>query len=283
MKHYALAVQYDGTLFSGFQRQTGVPTIQAELEAALSSIADEPITITAAGRTDRGVHATQQVVSFSTSVARQGKAWRLGSNSLLPNTIAVEWVCEVPASFSARFAALWRRYFYVYGQRSLQQVFDRNYASWIEESLDVERMNQAAQLFLGEQDFSSIRAAKCTSTTPSRYVYHILVERAGQFVVIDVAANAFLLHMVRNLSAVLRYVGSGKFSIDDVRALLAATNRDTAPPTAAAQGLYLTAVGYENALNLNATALIPSFLGDVQARFPDVTLPCDHYRRQPLP
>ena len=150
MRHYALGVQYDGTEFNGFQRQANTPTVQAELERALSSIADESISVTAAGRTDSGVHATQQVVSFSTNAERPDKAWKRGSNSMLPNSIAISWVREVPAAFNARFSALWRRYLYLFGEQEKKQVFVVNAANWIHEHLDVDMMNHAASCFIGE-------------------------------------------------------------------------------------------------------------------------------------
>ncbi len=274
-------MQYDGSSFAGFQRQQEVRTIQAELEDALSSIAAEPIVIAAAGRTDRGVHATQQVITFGTSAQRSERAWLMGTNSLLPNAIAIVWVREVPASFHARFSALWRRYLYIYGLRSDHQVFLRDYVTWINEPLDIAQMRCAAQHLLGEHDFSSLQAAKCGSRTAWRYIYHLNVQSVGRCVVIDVAANAFLLHMVRNLAAVLRAVGSGKMNAKDVLSLLVNRNRALAPPTAQAKGLYLTAVGFAEELDLPVSVRIPAALGLGMGteRFCAVQLPPDYYRR----
>lgn len=279
MKHYALGVQYDGTSFNGFQRQLQVPTIQAELERALSQIAAGSIAVRAAGRTDAGVHATQQVVSFSTDAARQDSAWVTGVNSLLPDSVGVCWVREVPDTFDARFSALWRRYLYVYGMRERHQVFVRDYASWVPEHLDVGKMNEAAQKFLGEQDFSSIRAANCGSASPCRYIYRLQVTQLGPYIVIDVAANAFLLHMVRNIAAVLRAVGSGALDAAAVEALLCARNRTRAPSTAVPQGLYLVGVGYDDVFGLESDMRVPALLGDVSDRFNSIQLPPDYYRR----
>ena len=283
MRYFALGVEYDGTSYSGYQRQAEAQTVQAELERALSSIAAEPITVVAAGRTDRGVHATQQVVSFETSAERPDRAWVVGVNSLLPNTIGITWVREVSANFSARFSALWRRYIYVYGHRANYQVFLHNLASWTDSFLDVDRMGQVVDLFLGEQDFSCLRAANCTSRTPFRHVYHLAVVETERFVIIDVVANAFLLHMVRNLAALLHDVGIEKLNRSDVMALIDARDRTLSPPTARATGLYLSAVGYEPAFNIDSSIRVPALLGEIQDRFSPVTLPCDHYRRSTDP
>ena len=279
MNHYALGVQYDGTSFSGFQRQADARTVQEELETALSSIAAVPITVTTAGRTDRGVHATQQIVSFETAVDRPDSAWVVGVNSLLPNTIGINWVREVNAEFSARYSALWRRYIYVYGHSAGYQVFSRNYVSWTDSILDASRMLQVADLFLGEQDFSCLRASNCTSRTPFRRVYHLDVICSGHFVIIDIAANAFLLHMVRNLAAVLHAVGNNELNRSDIRALLESRDRNLSPPTARPSGLYLVAVGYEQEFGIDSSIRVPAILGDVHELFAPVTLPCDYYRR----
>lgn len=279
MKYYALGVQYDGTRYSGFQRQAETPTIQAELENALSSIAAEPIRVTASGRTDRGVHATQQIVSFETPVERPDRAWVDGVNTQLPNTIQISWVREVTSKFNARFSALWRRYAYVYGLRTNYQVFIRDFVTWTDAYLDVERMRRAADLFIGEHDFSSIRASACTSRTPYRRIYQLDVVRSGHFVVIDIVANAFLLHMVRNLASLLHQVGTNEFSSNDVQLLLEARDRKLSPPTAPASGLYLTGAGYDEEFDIDSTVRVPAILGNIQQAFKPVKLPCDYYRR----
>ena len=279
MGNYALGVEYDGSSYSGYQRQAEARSIQAELESALSSIAAEAITVTAAGRTDRGVHATQQVVSFETAVERPDRAWVVGVNSMLPDTIRVSWVRKVSAGFSARFSALWRRYIYVYGQNADYQVFLRDFVSWSDSLLNVESMKQVLDLFLGERDFSCLRAASCSSRTPFRHVYHLDVIKTERFVIIDVAANAFLLHMVRNLAAVLHEVGINKLNRDDVITLIDSRDRNLAPPTAHASGLYLTAVGYESGFEIDGSIRVPAVLGEIQEQFRPVAVPRDHYRR----
>ena len=279
MNYYALGVEYDGSIYRGFQRQADALSVQAELETALSSIAAEPVTVHAAGRTDRGVHATQQVVSFETAADRPEKAWIAGVNSLLPNTIGVVWVQSVTADFSARFSALWRRYIYIYGQRSGYQVFLRELVSWTDAILDGDQMRQVLHLFLGERDFSSFRAASCTSRTPFRRVYHMDIIQTGPFVIIDIAANAFLLHMVRNMAAVLHEVGGNRLSCNAVKQLIDSHDRNLCPPTARPSGLYLTAVGYEEEFNIDSAIRVPAILGDSEDLFQQLSLPSDYYRR----
>lgn len=279
MNGFALGVQYDGSAFHGFQRQEALPTVQASLEEALSSIADEPVSLKPAGRTDQGVHATQQVVSFQTNASREHEAWRRGVNSKLPETISVRWVKEVSVDFDARYAALWRRYLYVFGEGSGYQVFLHKYVTWINEKLDAQAMNAVTAVFLGEQDFSAIRAANCGSVSPSRYIYHLAVLRLGAFIVIDVVANAYLLHMVRNLASVLREVGLGRMSQQQVITLLASRDRTQGPSTASSQGLYLAAVGYETQHGIDETVCLPSMIGYAGDHFERVKLPADYYRR----
>lgn len=280
MKTYALGVQYDGAQYSGFQRQVNAVTIQSELETALSQIAAESIQVVVAGRTDAGVHATQQVVSFCTTSKRECSAWVKGTNSHLPGEIAVIWAKPANDPFHARYSARWRRYCYIYGMRDQQQVFDRGLATWIEDSLQIGRMREAASLFLGEQDFSAVQAAQCSSDSPYRYVYHIDVFSISNFVVIDVAANAFLMNMVRKLVAVLRAVGNGKLTVNDVAELLKSRDRTLAPPTAKAQGLYLTEVGYDLDTGVAVSNIVPSVISSACGRFKPIVLPADYFRRE---
>ena len=279
MSCIALGVQYDGSLFHGFQRQDGLATVQAALEEAVSAIANETIRLTAAGRTDRGVHATQQVISFQTNAVREMQAWQRGVNSQLPKGIAVSWAREVESGFNARYEALWRRYLYVFGERQQYLVFLRDFVTWIDEALDVDAMNGVREVFLGEQDFSAIRAANCGSLTASRYIYHLAVLQIGQYIVIDVAANAFLLHMVRNLAGVLRAVGNGHMSKQQVSELLAARDRRQSPATALSAGLYLVEVGYDARHGLDSGLRLPAMLGTERKHFDEVILPADYFRR----
>ena len=280
MNHYALAIEYDGTQYHGFQKQRQVETIQETLEKALSEVAAEAISVVPSGRTDVGVHATSQVVSFSCHAHRPSSAWINGTNRYLRNDISVISANTVHESFHARFSAQWRRYLYVFGNKREYQVFNRNYASWVDVEFNVNRMSKVAQLFMGEHDFSSVRAAGCGSNTPCRHVYLSQVQQLGHFVVFDIVANAFLMHMVRNLAAILRMVGEGRWYLNEVRQLMAAKDRTLAPPTAPACGLYLVAVGYDEGHGLTQTMRVPSVLSQKSEMFEEVNLPSNHFQRE---
>ena len=243
----ALGVEYDGAVFHGFQRQVGVPTVQETLERALSGVADTPVRVAVAGRTDAGVHATGQVVSFRTSAVRSEESWRRGTNALLrgaDGAVGVVWARLVERRFHARFSAVSRRYAYVYLEADTAPVLLRGRVTWTRAELDAGAMHRAAQDLLGERDFSAFRAAACDSNTPFRRVDAVSVTRHGKQVVIDIEANAFLQHMVRNLAGCLAHIGRGEADTGLVADLLAAGNRTLAPPTAPPDGLYLTRVRY---------------------------------------
>ena len=241
----ALGLEYVGTAFHGFQAQHGPVTVQGVLEKALGYVADEPIRVTAAGRTDAGVHATHQVVSFI-GPQRPLSAWVKGVNSVIGDHVAVIWAERAPDNFNARRSAVRRRYMYVYGETDPRPAIGKDYACWRNKILDVNRMQEAAQVLLGEHNFSTFRAAQCQASTPNRCIENLTVSRSGPMVVIDTVANAFLMHMVRNIAGMLEHVGSNMLHPSDVETLLAARNRSLAPPTAPPQGLYLVQVSYPN-------------------------------------
>lgn len=240
----ALGIEYDGHDFFGWQTQENLVTVQGSLEQALSKIADEKIQVLCAGRTDAGVHATGQVVHFETSVHRDLRAWTLGANSHLPPSIAVTFAEEVDDKFHARFSALARRYRYIIYNHSIRPAISAHRVTWYYHLLDVDAMEQAGQFLLGELDFSSFRSADCESNTPMRNVHFIKVTRHGHFVVIEIQANAFLHHMVRNIAGVLMRIGSGKKKPEWAKEVLEAKDRREAAETASANGLYLCQVEY---------------------------------------
>ena len=239
----ALGVEYDGSAFNGFQRQAAAPSVQEALEVALSKVANHPVTLQAAGRTDSGVHATGQIVSFHTTADRPLEGWRRGANSLTPHAVSVHWVREVDAAFQPRFNATARRYMYLfYESRERSPLLDR-YAVR-SPVLDDAAMHRAARHLLGEHDFTTFRAAGCQSRSPYRRIDRLPVHRVGSLVALDVTANAFVYHMVRNIAGALLQVGLGERSDTWLRDTLALRDRSLIGPTAPPHGLYLTAVNY---------------------------------------
>lgn len=241
----ALGIEYDGSHYYGWQRQQEVPSVQAALEIALSKIANEDITVFCAGRTDAGVHATGQVIHFETVIKRDFKAWTMGVNAHLPHDIAVNWVQEVDDSFHARFSAKARTYRYLIYNHPLRPAILHAGLTHIHFTLDADKMALAAQYLLGEHDFSSFRAAQCQSHSPFRYVFHINVVRQGHYVIVEIKANAFVHHMVRNIVGSLIEIGLGNQPIEWMKILLEMKDRKQAAATAKANGLYLIAVDYD--------------------------------------
>ena len=262
LQRIALAIEYDGTSYSGWQRQASpeLPTIQRALERALSQVAGTDIATTCAGRTDAGVHATCQIIHFDSPVDRGSKAWIMGVNSLLPETIRVQWSQTVDAEFHARFSATARQYFYIIYCSKVSSAVLHNKVTHSRDELNCEIMNEAAQNLLGEQDFSSFQAAGCQSKSPSRFVEHARVFRQGPFLILDIKANAFLQHMVRNIAGTLLEIGCGEQGCDWIRDLLAAKDRSLAGITASPNGLYLVGIDYPEKFTLPATQMEPLFL-----------------------
>lgn len=256
----ALGIEYDGSGYYGWQRQQSVDSIQERLEAALSVIADETITVFCAGRTDAGVHATGQVIHFETSAKRSQSAWTMGVNSHLPANIAVRWSKQVEANFHARHSATARRYRYViYNHRYRPAILAKGVSHYYL-PLDACLMHQAAQYLLGENDFTSFRAAQCQSHTPWRNIHHIDVKRQGEYIIVDIKANAFVHHMVRNIVGSLLEVGSGNKKPQWISELLQAKDRTLAAATAKPEGLYLVQVDYPLNYQLPNVVLGPLFL-----------------------
>ena len=258
----ALSIEYDGAAFSGWQKQLSplLATIQLEVETALSKIANHPVTVICAGRTDTGVHATSQVIHFDAQIDRGEKAWIVGTNSLLVKSVRVLTATRVAADFHARFSALSRRYYYIILQRKIAPAILYKRVTHIAQELDVAAMNLAAQALLGEQDFSSFRAASCQSRSPFREVTRAHVFRQGAFVVLDIQANAFLQHMVRNIVGSLLEIGQGRQSTEWLHEVLSLHDRNAAAMTAPPDGLYLVSVAYPDKFQLPLQLALPSFL-----------------------
>jgi tRNA pseudouridine38-40 synthase len=250
MPRIALGLEYDGSAFAGWQSQASARGVQSVVEAALSSVADHPVEVMAAGRTDAGVHAAMQVVHFDTSASRTERGWVRGAASNLPSQVSVLWARDVPEGFHARYSALARRYRYVILNRAPRPALAAGRVSWIREPLEVALMREGAGHLIGEHDFSSFRAAECQSRTPMRNVHEIGVERHGELVVLTVLANAFLHHMVRNIAGVLIAIGTGERPTQWAAEVLAARDRTQGGVTAAAGGLYLAGIRYAAALGL---------------------------------
>lgn len=263
LQRWALGVEYDGHCFHGWQSQgpaphavdgrpAGVvlPTIQHALETALSQIADTPVQVVCAGRTDAGVHATGQVVHFDTAVERPDTAWVRGVNAHLPEACAIRWARPVPSDFHARFSASGRYYRYILLNRPERPAVFAGRIGWFHRALDAALMHQAAQSILGTHDFSSFRAAECQANSPIRTVTEARVVRQGDWLVFDFAANAFLQHMIRNLVGALIQIGKGGASPTLMAAWLAQKDRTLAPPTFMPDGLYLTGVDYDVRIGL---------------------------------
>jgi tRNA pseudouridine38-40 synthase len=239
-----LGVEYDGSCFFGWQWQTEQRNIQQVLEQALSKIANHPITVQCAGRTDTGVHALEQVVHFDTTSTRPLHAWLMGGNSQLPPDVRITWVQAAIGDFHARYSAIARFYRYVILNRPIKSALLRQQVTWYPASLNAEKMHLAAQALIGQHDYSSFRAQGCQSKSPCRCIYFIDVTRDGDKVIMDISANAFLHHMVRNIAGVLMAIGADKQPVEWTQELLTVKNRKLGGITAPPDGLYLGAVYY---------------------------------------
>ena len=250
-RRVAVGLEYDGRAFAGWQSQPPpLRSVQSLTEAALAQVADHAIELVAAGRTDAGVHALAQVAHFDTPSRRSARAWMLGANSHLPADVSITWAREVPPHFHARYSVEARTYRYVICNRSARSALTAGRATLVHAPLDVERMRAAAVALLGEHDFSALRAAECQARSPVRRLTELGVERRGEWVLISATANAFLHHMVRNIAGLLIVIGQGKAPPAFAAEVLASRNRQLAPPTAPADGLYLWRVRYPAAFCL---------------------------------
>lgn len=240
----ALGIEYDGTAYNGWQRQKSGVGIQSLVEKAVSGVADESVEVVCAGRTDSGVHASAQVVHFDTAAQRARRGWLLGVNSELPDDINVNWVAFVDEEFHARFSATSRSYRYLILNRAVRSALNRNRAWWVFEPLDEQAMLEASKCLLGKHDFSAFRAAGCQASTPIREISSLQIVRKDEWLAITVTANAFLQHMVRNITGVLVAIGKGEEEPDWATAVLESRDRRQGGMAAPAHGLTLIAVDY---------------------------------------
>ncbi|OGT00861.1 MAG: tRNA pseudouridine(38-40) synthase TruA [Gallionellales bacterium RIFCSPLOWO2_12_FULL_59_22] len=247
---FALGVEYDGRPYCGWQSQADGRTVQDTLQCALSRIAGETVSIIAAGRTDSGVHALEQVVHFDTRTMRPLTARVRGVNALLPESIAVRWAHPVPDEFHARFSAHGRSYRYLLINRPTRPAIHVGKVGWFHAPLDLYAMQAAAQYLLGEHDFSAFRASECQAKSPIKHLHRLDIRLEGEMLVFDLDANAFLHHMVRNIVGCLVYVGKGKYPPGWLAEVLEGRERRLAAPTFAPDGLYLRRIQYEAKWNL---------------------------------
>lgn len=249
----ALGVEYDGSRFCGWQLQEAVRTVQGELESALAQVANHPVRVITAGRTDTGVHAAGQVVHFESDAVRPDLSWSRGTTRYLPDDVAVLWARRVSDDFHARFAAIERSYRYIILNRKVRPTFLHKRVSWDYRPLDVERMRRAASPLLGRHDFNAYRAVACQAKTSERDLRSLSVRREGDFVIIDARADGFLHHMVRNLVGVLSAIGAGERDTDWSVQVLASRDRAQGGVTAPPDGLYLMNVVYPEHFRIPVT------------------------------
>ena len=250
MNRYCIGIEYDGSGYSGWQTQQSLRTIQGLVEKALTVVAAEPIEVVCAGRTDAGVHARSQVAHFDTNVTRPMRGWVMGANTELPREINLTWARPVPLHFHARYSAEARTYRYLILNRAARSALAVSRATWIYKPLDHERMAEAAAHLCGHHDFSAFRSAECQSNSPVRRVEQLTVRRQDEWILIDVTANAFLHHMMRNIAGLLIVVGRGEAPPSWARDVLQGKDRALGAPTAPADGLYLWDVRYPEAFRL---------------------------------
>lgn len=256
----ALAIAYVGTRYHGWQYQSNVSSVQEALEAALSKLACHDVKVFCAGRTDKGVHATHQIVHFETQTVREMHTWVSGTNAHLPSDINVVWATQVSNDFHARFSAISRAYNYLIYNDKIKPTHFAEGITWYPYQLDESKMHQAAQVLIGTHDFSSFRDKQCQAKHPVRTLEFVNIERKGKVIVVHIKANAFLHHMVRNIVGTLLPIGQSKQPIEWMEKVLSVKDRSQAGLTAPAQGLYLTEVNYLEEFTLPSTQDLPWML-----------------------
>ncbi len=259
----ALCVEYAGENYKGWQTQKfdNLPTVQENVERALSKVANHPVSVICAGRTDTGVNGTYQIIHFDSPAKRSERAWVLGTNTNLPQDISIQWAKQVDDSFHARFSALSRRYRYIIYSNPVMPAVLAKGVTWTHKILNLKAMQDAAKYLQGEHDFSSYRAVACQAKSPVRTISNIEVYQRGELIVLDVQANAFLHHMIRNIAGVLMTIGAGEAEPIWAQQVLDAKDRRKGGVTGPAHGLYFVDVKYPQEYALPASKLGPFFLG----------------------
>jgi tRNA pseudouridine38-40 synthase len=247
---FAIGIEYSGTAYSGWQRQKHAPSIQQHIEEAIGYVANHEIQLVCAGRTDAGVHAVEQVAHFESTAIRDNRSWVLGSNCQLPRDVRIKWIQPVENEFHARFSAMARSYRYIILNSAVPGALFHDRAGWEFKSLDETRMHNAAQILVGEHDFSAFRAAGCQAKSAFRCLHEIIVDRQGDLVYLDIRANAFLYHMVRNIVGSLISVGRGEQTAEWFTAVFFSKDRNLAAVTAPAAGLYFIRAYYADTFEL---------------------------------
>ena len=240
-------MEYLGTNFHGWQLQkSGIRTVQQVVEEALSSIANEPIRVFCSGRTDAGVHAIEQIIHFETNVKREDKAWLFGGNVNLPHDVNFKWAKQVNDDFHARFNAHARQYHYKIHNTPVRSALIGSHSLWEPRELNITAMSAAAEYLLGEHDFSSFRGSLCQAKSPIKTIEFVRLTQTDNEILLDIKANAFLHHMVRNIVGTLLKVGRGEKPIEWAQEVLEAKDRKEAGATAPPQGLYFLKAFYNS-------------------------------------
>ena len=266
-KKIAMVVEYCGRDYHGWQAQKKpvVATVQAVIEKAISTVANHNVKVLCAGRTDARVHGTAQVIHFETNVLRSQKAWVCGVNANLPDDVVIRWAGAVNDDFHARFSATARTYRYIIANTTVRTANFSGALTWFDAPLDERMMHEAAQYLIGEHNFSSFRGAACQSNSPFRCVEYIEIKRLDDLVVIEIKANAFLLHMVRNIVGCLLEVGEGKKPPLWIADVLDKQDRSAASVTAKPEGLYFVRAHYPKTEGVACLPMGPVFLGAIEA------------------
>lgn len=255
----AALVEYDGSQFNGWQIQTHVPSVQEALEKGLSHVANAPIRVHTAGRTDTGVHAIAQVIHFDTDKSRSQYSWLRGTNTQLPKGVAMHHIMPVSDDFHARFSAISRQYRYIINTRKIPLGIYADYVSCYPLDLEIKAMRQATKLLIGQHDFSAYRASGCQSMNPIKTIHSLTITRQDDWIWLDICADGFLQHMVRNIVGVLLKIGADEQAPIWAKQVLQSKDRTQGGITAKPNGLYFVQANYAPEFGLLKTSVAPKF------------------------